>query len=62
MNNLLLAAQASSLEVTTLSLAHALGGLASLPGRSTNVLDAVGVLEDLLDLLEGLAGRLGEEE
>lgn len=33
-----------------------------LPGRSPDVFDALGVLEDGLGLLEGLARRLGEQE
>ena len=35
---------------------------ASLPGRSAEVFDAVGILEHFVDLLEGLAGRLGKHE
>lgn len=34
----------------------------SLPGRSTDAFDSVGVGEDSLNLLEGLARRLREEE
>lgn len=55
-------AQTSSLDVTLLGPRHVLGRPARLPGGRANVLNAVGVLEDLLNLLKRLAGRLGEHE
>lgn len=53
----------SSLEVATLlSTGHVLRRLARLPSRCTKVLEAVRVLKHLLDLLQRLAGRLGEQQ
>lgn len=59
---LLFVESALGLEVTTLSVASGTGSNLGLPGRSTEVLDAVGVLEDGLSLLKSLTGSLGEEE
>lgn len=50
------------LHITTLRSNSALGIVLGLPGRRTDVRDAVGVLEDMLDLFQGLARCLGEEE
>lgn len=53
----------SSLEISTLlGAGHVLRSLARLPGRRAEVLEPVRILKHLLDLLERLAGRLGEQQ
>lgn len=49
-----------SLEVAVLGSDHEARDGVRLPGRSANVLDALGVLKHGLGLLQRLAGRLGE--
>lgn len=53
---------AKRLNITMLSRNSLLSVVLSLPGRSTDVGNTVRILEDVLDLFEGLARRLGEEE
>lgn len=54
--------EAKLLNVTLLSGNGGMGVDAGLPGRSAEVGQAVGVLEDLGRLLESLSGRLGEDK
>lgn len=52
----------SSLDITSLQSKRSLGMLSGLPGRGTNVRNAIGIGEDVVDFLERFTGSLREEE